>query len=61
MILMETMHLSSNQFMTYEPKYKLGDTIHNWNKLGTIIRIERYSGGALITMDVKSINLRESK
>lgn len=50
---MEYSHLPSNQFMSYEPKYNLGDTIHNWNKLGTIIRIERYSGWALITMDVK--------
>lgn len=48
------MHLLPNQFMTYwKPiRYKLGDTIHNWNKLGTIIRIERYSGGALITLKI---------
>ena len=51
---MEYNHLLPNQFMSYEPKYNLGDTIHNWNKVGTIIRIERYIGGALITMDVKS-------
>lgn len=49
---MEYNHLLPNQFMSYEPKYKLGDTIHNWNKVGTIIRIERYSGGALITLKI---------
>lgn len=53
--IMEYMHLSSNQFMSYwENKYNIGDTIHNWNKKGIITDIKTNGNVALITLDVKS-------
>lgn len=48
---MEYNHLLlPNQFMSYDPKYKLGDTIHNWNKKGIITDIKTNGNVALITM-----------